>query len=59
MKEYIKKRVWEITNPVAYQYGYETKESIYWRLSELALLAEKQLGDWELAEEIRKTRDKQ
>ena len=38
MCEYIKDRIERITSPVAYQYGYETKESAYNKLTELNLL---------------------
>ena len=39
MQMYIRKRIDSITSPVAYSYGYETKESAYEKLLELHTLS--------------------
>ena len=57
MKDYIRNRIEEITSPTAYALGMESKESIYWRLTELIVLAESYLGDREFAKEIVQVRD--
>ena len=58
MEEYIRKRVEEITSPIAYQYGLQTKQSIYWQLNELVSISWRHLKNFELAEEVKKARDK-
>lgn len=40
LEAYIRERFQAITNPVAYQYGYTTKEGIYYSLCELRTLAD-------------------
>lgn len=57
MEEYIRKRVEEITSPIAYQYGLQTKQSIYWQLNELVSICWRHLKNYELAEEVKKARD--
>lgn len=40
MRRHMLDRLENITSPVAYQYGYETLESIYNKLYELVIMAE-------------------
>lgn len=58
MREYVRNRIAAITSPAAYQIGMETKESIYWELSELIMLCWTYMKDYELAEEVRYAREK-
>lgn len=58
MEKYIKRRVEEITSLNAFATGMESKESIFWKLTELVILCESYLGNRELAEYVKKQREK-